>query len=197
MMSTRMMALSCAVSGLALTACVQQSAEPSVSVEAAASVNETAKTKKPALAAPYTTVKPGASVTFSHDLIEAVEVGANGAVTLTINEGYPDGTLRLEASGQDGLEVFGAETSATKDMSLGTTHQWRIDFRGDADGVHYLNVLATAEPTGGITESRAYAVRVNVGDWKTAQAAVQSATAPEMMLDGEPAVIMEAEETIE
>jgi len=177
---------------LAIVACAAPTSnEASVQPEATRS----AANEKPAakLGPAISTIKPGASVTFSHETPAPVQVDGNGYVTLTVNEGYPAGVLTLEASSDDGLEVSGTGASTTLNMADGTTHSWRVDFRGLTDGVHYLNVMATAD-TG---ETRAYGVRVEVGDWKTAEAALKAAKPMEMQADGEMAVILEAEETIE
>lgn len=178
-----------------LAACMQQQAtEPAITAEATDAAPAPVKEVK--LGPEISTIKPGASVTFSHEAPGKLDVGDTGSVTLTVHEGYPSGTLHLQASGDTGLSVFGAEASTRRDMTDVTSHTWRIDFAAEADGVHYLNILARIEMAEGFQESRAYAVRVEVGDWQTAQAKVQAATALEMQADGERAVIMEAEETI-
>ena len=173
--------------GLGLFGCAQS---------APAEIADTSKSSVK-LAPPITTVKPGASVTFSTPTIKPVELGENGSVIVTVNEGYPSGTLTLSAAGVEGLPVFGANRTMSVDMANVTTHEWRIDFQGEVDGVHYINILATAEPKGGLTETRAYAVRVEVGDWQDAQAKLSAEKAMEIMPSGEPAIILEAEETIE
>jgi len=183
------------ISAGVLAACVQQ--QPAdANVVAEVSETAAAPSKEVKLGPAISTVKPGASVTFSHDLSGKVAAGENGAVTVTVNEGYPSGTLHLKATGDPGLSVFGAEVTAQKDMSLGTTHTWRLDYAAENDGLYYINVLAQVEMADGLQESRAYAIRVEVGDWQAAQAKVQAANPVEMQADGEPAVILEAEETI-
>ena len=156
----------------------------------------TATVKPVTLGPAVTTIKPGASVSFSHQVATPVAAGENGSVTLTVNEGYPTGTLLLEASGGPGLDVFGANVTARKDMAAGTSHSWRVDFEAAADGVYYLNVMATTTPDGGLVENRAYAVRIEVGDWQAAQAKASSAKVMQTLESGEPAVILEAQETI-
>lgn len=179
-----------------LAACAQQqTAEPILAEAEVLTPSATSKDVK--LAPPITTVKPGASVTFSLDEAKPIAVGENGAVTLTVNEGYPSGVLRLKASGGNGLNVFGAQKEAQMDMSSGTSHTWRIDYSADADGVYLINIIATAEPEPGFAEMRAHSVRVKIGDWQTAQAKVSAATATEMLPSGERAVILEAQETTE
>ncbi|MCR9270582.1 MAG: hypothetical protein NXH72_11380 [Hyphomonadaceae bacterium] len=176
--------------GLALSACTQSAA---TDLELATERTETSVK----LAPPITTVKPGASVTFSTPTVKPVEIGENGSVVVTVNEGYPSGTLILSATGATGLAVFGASRTMRVDMSNATTHEWRIDFQGETDGVHYINIMATAEPKGGLSETRAHAVRIEVGDWQTAQAKLKSEKDMQMMLSGEAAILLPAEETIE
>lgn len=180
-----------------LGACVQQPAAEPPAPEPAADIAASAPASKVKLAPPITTVKPGASVTFSHDPVSSIAVGENGSVTLTVNEGYPEGVLHLDTSGDEGLAVFGPQTSARMDMAAGTSHTWRLDYAAERDGVYYINVSARAEMADGYSESRAYAVRVQVGDWQGAQAKVQAASDVQMLPTGEAAVILQAEETVD
>ncbi|MCR9196384.1 MAG: hypothetical protein NXH88_16725 [Hyphomonas sp.] len=188
--------MSISVSAAILAACAQQQATDPAIIE----VSETSPTpssNQVKLAPPMTTIKPGASVTFSLDEAKPIASGANGTVTLTVNEGYPSGVLYLKASGGSGLNVFGAERLAQKDMASGTSHTWRIDYAADADGVYLINILATAEPEPGFKEMRAHSVRVKIGDWQTAQAKSQAARKTQTLPDGERATILEAQETVE
>lgn len=179
-----------------LGACVQQQAADPVIAETAEVAGAETKSQVK-LAPPITTVKPGASVTFSHDVVAAIAVGENGAVTMTVNEGYPGGTLILQATGEEGLDVFGAQTNVRLDMADITTHTWRVSYAGETDGMFHINIMATADMGDGYSESRAFAVPVKVGDWQAAQAKVQAASDVQILESGEAAVIMEAEETIE
>jgi len=177
---------------LALVACAAPASnEASVQTQA----TQSAVNEKPTvtLGPSISTIKPGAAVSFSHETSGPVQVGGNGYVTLTINEGYPTGTLSLLASSDDGLDVAGTSASTTLNASDGTTHSWRVDFRGEADGVHYLNVMAMAD-TG---ERRSYAIPIQVGDWKSVEDARKAAKPMQEQADGEMAIILEAQETIE
>ena len=180
--------------GLLVASCAQQPASD-VTLADGAEIATDAAPSKVVLAPAISTVKPGASVTFSHQAVKTLEVGENSAVTITVNEGYPTGTLTLEATGGDGLEVFGATRVTEVAMSDVTTHSWRVDFQPQSAGVHYVNVLATARPGPGVIETRAYAVRINAGDWASAKA--EAAMPTEMLSDDMPAVMLKAEETIE
>ncbi len=157
----------------------------------------TIKTSSVTLGPAVSTVKPGASVSFSHETSGPVAVDGNGYVIFTINEGYPVGTLDLMASSNEGLDVFGPGSTQTVSMADGTTHTWRVDFTGLTDGVHYLRIRATAKPSAETGLSRGYAARIEVGDWKTAEDARKAAKPMEMQADGEMAVVLSADETIE
>ncbi|NQY98576.1 MAG: hypothetical protein HRT82_15595 [Henriciella sp.] len=139
--------------------------------------------------------KQSASVTFTHDPVKTLAVGESGAVQIEVSEGYASGALVLQAKGDDGLTVYGAQATSRLDMADGQTHNWRIDFQADTDGVHYINILATADMGGALFETRAHTIRVNVGEWEAAQAQAKSARM-QPLDNGELAVIMEAEETI-
>ncbi|MEP1142563.1 MAG: hypothetical protein ABJH52_02495 [Henriciella sp.] len=182
------------ISGCFLAACAQQTPMDTADQGEASTERADVSTK---LAPRIATIKPGASVTFSHDAVKPLQVGESGAVVLTVNEGYPSGTLVLEAMGEEGLAIFGAGKTLRVDMGGVTTHSWRMDFEAEADGVHYINILATAEPKGGLTETRAYAVRVEVGDWHGAQSKAASEKPMEMLETGEAAIMLKADETIE
>lgn len=149
------------------------------------------------LQAPFTTVKPGASVTFTHDAVKPLEVGDRGSLVLSVHEGYPNGTLTLNARGAPGLAVYGAGTTMRANMADITTHAWRIDFEAERDGVHYIGITATVEPEGGLQQSRAYAVRVEVGDWQAEKAKALAAQQFEISETGEPTIVMTADEEID
>ena len=195
-MNTNLYRLSLIGLAASVTACTAPAANESRS-DVQPTLQETAKKPVVELGPAISTIKPGAAVSFSHEVSGPISVDGNGYVNLTVNEGYPYGSLELKASADEGLEVSGPGATHTINMADGTTHSWRVDFQGLSDGVHYLNVLATAKPSGDAGEMRSYAVRVEVGDWKTVQAAREAAKSMEMQADGEMAVILEADETIE
>ncbi len=142
------------------------------------------------------TVKPGAAVSFSHTLQDKVGPGQNGSVDLRVSEGYEAGTLTVETSGTEGLNVFGSQVTQSFSMDAGDTHDWSVSYSADTDGVYYLNVTATADSGDGLVMSRAYAVRIEVGDMALAKPAAKNGEL-EMSEDGVPEIVMEAEETIE
>lgn len=193
-MTTVNFVFSSAVLALAFgaSACAQQSTEIAAPIEAAKT-----ETRTVALGPAVQTVKPGALVTVSSDVTQDLNAGDTGFASITLNEGYPYGTLHVVARGGDGLTVPGGEASVQFDMSDRTTHTWRVDFETLSDGVHYLNLMTKADVEAGFSQSRAHAIRIEVGDWKSVQAEREAAKAMTTMSTGESAVILEAQETIE
>ena len=178
---------------LALAACSQDEVRAPLAEPETASIDPSPVK----LQAPFTTVKPGASVTFTHDAVKPLEVGDRGSLVLSVHEGYPHGTLTLNARGAPGLAVFGAGTTMRANMTDITTHAWRIDFEVETDGVHYIGITATVEPEGGLQQSRAYAVRVEVGDWQAEKAKALAVRRFELSETGEPTIVMTADEEID
>ena len=74
-----------------LGACAQQQTAEPAAADPVVDVAVSRSSSKIKLAPPITTIKPGASVTFSHDPVGTIATGENGSVTLTVNEGYPAG----------------------------------------------------------------------------------------------------------
>lgn len=172
---------------LSLPACTQAvPAEPAVRAEPQVS-----------LGAPITTVKPGAAIGLSAEVPKDLSAGNTGTAFITLNEGYPSGTLTLTATAKSGLSLSGESETVEFDMASGATHTWRLTFATETDGVHYLNIMATADPKSGQPQSRAHSIRVEVGDWAAAKAKLDAQKSIETGPDGERVVILEAEETID
>lgn len=190
-----------AASILWLSACTQQTSEapqPSETIEVAVKPANAEPTRpRVSLQSPITTRKPGASVTFHADDIAMIGTGVTGTVTLTVHEGYPSGTLSLTASGDPGLSVFGTETEKQVNMSGQTSHTWRLNYSAETDGAYYIHLFAMAEPGDGTSISRSSAVLVKVGNWEAVEASAEAASNKMTLSDGEPAIMMDAEETIE
>lgn len=172
---------------LLATACTQ-----TVVSDVPEQVTET-KTKK---LKPIATVKPGAAVEFSHEILAAAAPGSTGTIQITVVEGYDAGTLTLLTTGSEPMSVFGVDTTKTVDMASGGTHSWTVNYNAATDGVYYVNVQASAAPTSGPEMSRAYAARIEVGDISKAEKPKSSG---DVMItpEGETIIIMEAQETTE
>ncbi|WOR13713.1 hypothetical protein RYZ27_08020 [Hyphomonas sp. FCG-A18] len=159
-------------------------------------VTETAKEEPAKLGPPIKTVKPGAGIALDYELAGPVAAGENGSVTLTLTELYLEGSLIVEARGDDGLEVFGSEASSRFDLASADTHTMRVEYRAETDGVYYIGLMATVTTADGQQETRAHSVRVDIGDWQAAEAKAEKPQV-EVSESGEAMVILEAEETTE
>lgn len=174
----------------------QKASEPTQSaIETADASSAPDAEGKIKLAPAVQTIKPGASVTMTHKFLGNAAAGENGAIDVKLFEGYPSGTLFLNATGSEGLNVFGAQAGSRFDMTGNTEHTVRLNYRAATDGVYYVNLMLTAEPSAGETELRAHSIRVEVGDW---QSAVAKQEKPNLKTndDGQAMVIMDAEETV-
>lgn len=143
------------------------------------------------------TVKTGAAVSLDGTQRFAVTAGQNGTVDIEVLEGYEEGTLILEATGSEQLDVFGANRTLSLDMTSVQTHAWPLQFNASSDGVHYIGIQARTEGVEGPNLSRAFAVRVEVGDLAAAAAKPRQDVEIQATPEGESVVVMQAEETIE
>ncbi len=154
-------------------------------------------TYKPQFASQHVqTVKPGAAVSITGTQSAPILAGQTGQVELEIIENYAAGILTLEAVGDDAVDVFGAERTLRLDMASDTHHSWTVPFRAETDGIYYISIQATAAPEDGPVMTRAFAVKVEVGDTSNAAAKIQEDVSVETLASGEAAVIMDADETI-
>lgn len=159
----------------------------------AASENDSAASSEQHQHPAHQTVKPGASVTFAHELRDAVDPGGSGVLELTIDEGYGAGELTLTAA-SGGLALAASSQSTTRTLANGSRHSWDIFFDAPAGGVHYIDVTATVTDENGVTTSRAYSAAVKVGDG----AGLAKPDSPVVFdAEGEPVMIMQAEESID
>lgn len=140
--------------------------------------------------------KPGASVEFTHKLRAPVSAGAAGTIDFTISENYEAGALWLQATGDNGLTIISGGKPARYEMYSTSSHRWTVTFSVANDGVYYVNVLATVEPDGLSKSTRAYAVRIEVGDVSGITTSAKNGEVSQSP-DGEAVIILEAEETIE
>ena len=141
--------------------------------------------------------KPGAALTFSQSVSGALSAGDRALVEIQVKDGYSGGSIIIEAASTPGVEVFGAGKRVEKDMATPGPHTWLIDFEVASDGVYYIPIIATVEPEVGMRESRAFAARIEVGDWKAAQASIEASKSLSAMPSGETAHMLAAQEIIE
>ena len=136
--------------------------------------------------------KPGAAVDVTAVQRGAVDPGEIGVLEVAFAESYADGTMTVTATGSDGLEILPPEPKTAMAMRDRKDHRWDISFRAAAAGVYYVDLAIAASQAGGAPEMRSHSARVTVGDAAAAGKAVSKATT----IDGEPVVVMEADETV-
>ncbi|MGB0907501.1 MAG: hypothetical protein ACPGVT_08410 [Maricaulaceae bacterium] len=108
-------------------------------------------------------MKPGAALSFSHDMKAAIEPGDSGSFTLTIQDAYAAGQLEIKAIGDKGLRLYAASSGARFDLA-GDTHTMNVHFDSSTAGRHYVSFQASVTTDTGQVTRRAYAVPVVVGD---------------------------------
>lgn len=153
-----------AVLSICAAGCSTEGSNAASSVAAVESAEQT----KPNGNAPSTnTVKSGAGLRFFHQMERPVAANSAHSVTLSIGHDYPGQNLALTASADDGLSLAADRNVAA--LVQGRNAQWTIPFTARANGVYYINVIGTVAVPGRASESRVYAVRVEVGPQNQAQ----------------------------
>lgn len=137
--------------------------------------------------------KPGAAIGFSHTLQSPVSPGGAGVLTLSINERYDAGQLAISVA-SSGLDLATASQSTTLSLSGASPHQWDVFFDAPDSGVYYIDFTAAVTDANGVTSSRSYSAAVQIGDGATLSKPDANVARD---ADGNPVMIMEAEETID
>lgn len=182
---------SVAVLAIGLTACIQPPAGD-VPQELSGAGHEHSHASEKTVGV-VQTVKPGASISFSHTAVSPVAISQNGTVKIAVNENYSRGVVRLNATASEGLAIFGPMINSQFDMIGEQPHEVRIDYRADAAGEFYINLFATTDIPDMPSETRTYAVSVQVGEvFESSKQGLVNHT----LEDGTTAVLMEAEEVV-
>ncbi len=138
-------------------------------------------------------LKSGAAVRFNHEMRAAVDAGEDGVVELIIDERYDEGRLDIEAVATGGVSLSASSASTSMALAGTSRHIWDIYFTAEDNGVHYIDVRATVTVAGDVVGSRSYSVPVKVGN--AAAPSAKSSAKVDRDADGNPIIIMEAEET--
>jgi hypothetical protein len=181
-----------AAGGLAALAVVACSAGKPASTTADAAAGLAAEPAGNAAADDFQSIKVGAAVDVSHQQTGAVDPGSVGVVTFTMNEPYDGGTMAVVAAGSAGLDLVPPSPSTTIAIGAGASHQWDVSFRAATAGVYYIDLSIKVTSPTGATEMRSYSARVDVG----AGGGAQKAGAKTGIVNGEPVVVMDAEESV-
>jgi hypothetical protein len=140
----------------------------------------------------FHSIKVGAAVDVSHAQAGAVDPGAVGVASFTMTEPYDGGTMTVTAAGSSGLELIPPAPSTTVSLATGNSHRWDVSFRAQNAGAYYIDLTISVTSPNGTVEMRSYSARVDVGSGGATQKAVVKTDT----IDGEPVVVMDAQETV-
>ena len=168
------------------------SAKPSpeghIKAKAAEQINHLhAKTSKP-----QRYMKPGAAISYEHNLPADIEPGQTVVFQLILNESYDSGNMSVNIASSGDAQVFPTSSYANFDMSTGRQHVMDVSVTVNANGRHYLNVRAEANDGSGQSMPRIFSIPVQSGPVKK--------MAPHSKMtktsNGENIIVMEADEVI-
>ena len=82
---------------------------------------------------------------------------------MCIRDSYQAGTLNVTLSAEGDISLFAASTQASFDMLSENKHDMDISLKANANGRHYINVVATAVNPSGQSQPRIFSIPVQVG----------------------------------
>ncbi|MEP3889264.1 MAG: hypothetical protein ABJN69_02285 [Hellea sp.] len=136
--------------------------------------------------------KPGAAVSYSHNLKSQMAAGETATFKLTLDEPYKAGQLSVNLTPDGDLTLFPSSTQASFDMREDGPHEMTISFTANSNGRYYINVEALAVNSSGQSRPRIFSIPVQVGAAIAQKPNVDMKT----MESGENIIEMEAEEEI-
>jgi len=138
-------------------------------------------------------MKPGASISYEHNLPADIEPGQTVVFQLTLDEGYNGGNMSVDIKGEGDIQIFPSSARANFDMSSGASHVMDVSVTVGSSGRHYLNVQALANTGQGQTMPRIFSIPVQSGPTK----AMEPHEKMSKTTSGENIIVMEAEEVIQ
>lgn len=147
-------------------------------------------TIKPAAdySAPIGYLKPGASVSYMHNLKSSLEIGESVTFQLILDEAYSQGWLNVGISTKGAISLFAPDDQLRIDMSDGNSHTIDMTVSANANGRHYINVHAVTDKG----EPRIFGIAVQVG----APIASKPNSNMTVMPNGENLILMDAQEVV-
>ena len=143
---------------------------------------------KPSYNAPLGYLKPGASVSYSHNLKPSLTAGETQTFQLILDEAYNSGWLDVNIAGEGAISLFTPADQLRIDMRDGDSHIIDLTVTANANGRHYINVRAVTDQ--GVP--RIFGIAVQVGP-PIAQKPSANMT---VMPNGETLILMDAQETV-
>lgn len=137
--------------------------------------------------------KPGAAISYEHNLPADIVAGQTVSFQLFLDESYDTGNMSVSLTSDGDLQVFPSSSYANFDMSAGRQHVMDVSITAGSNGRHYLNVQAEANDGRGQSMPRIFSIAVQVGpSVKMAPHSKMTKTS-----SGENIIMMEADEVIE
>ena len=172
------------------TACL---AKPSHNGQATVKSSATAQHNHAKISAPYRYLKPGASISYTHNLPIDIDPGQTVVFQLRLNESYNSGTMTVDIKSEGDLQLFPSSAFGSFDMSTGRVHVMDVSVTVGSSGRHYLKVQAMADNGSGQPMPRIFSIPVQSGPVKALKPHSKMITTS----SGQNIIVMEAEEVIQ
>ena len=142
---------------------------------------------------PHNYLKPGAGISYTHNLPKDLAPGETAVFQLTLDESYEAGIMSVDIRGEGDVQVFPSSSRASFDMSAANTHVTDVSVTVGSSGRHYLNVRALAKTANGQSMPRIFSIPVQSGPVK----AMKMHDNMQKTATGENIIVMEAQEVIQ
>ena len=142
---------------------------------------------------PHNYLKPGAGISYAHNLPKDLAPGETAVFQLTLDESYEAGTMSVDIRGEGDVQVFPSSSQASFDMSSASTHVMDVSVTVGSLGRHYLNVQALAYTANGQPMPRIFSIPVQSGPVQ----AMKPHKNMQKTATGENIIVMEAQEVIQ
>ena len=142
---------------------------------------------------PHNYLKPGAGISYAHNLPKDLAPGETVVFQLTLDESYEAGIMSVDIRGEGDVQVFPSSSRASFDMSSANTHVMDVSVTVGSSGRHYLNVRALANTANGQPMPRIFSIPVQSGPVK----AMKPHDNMQKTATGENIIVMEAQEVIQ
>ena len=142
---------------------------------------------------PHNYLKPGAGISYTHNLPKDLAPGETAVFQLTLDESYEAGIMSVDIRGEGDVQVFPSSSRASFDMSAASSHVMDVSVTVGSSGRHYLNVRALANTANGQSMPRIFSIPVQSGPVK----AMKMHDNMQKTATGENIIVMEAQEVIQ
>jgi len=146
--------------------------------------------QKTAVVSNYT--KPGAAVTYTHNLKSGLKAGEMTNFNLNLNEYYGEGLLIVNLSTEGDLTLYPSSMQKRFEMDDEISHDMDVSFTPNSNGRYYINVQAVATSPSGQTQPRIFSIPVQVGP----EVALKPNPLMKTLPNGEKIIEMQAQEEI-